>query len=270
MQRYSIRSGKGLGDSLYLQGVARHLVSKGHQLEVCTGWPDVFRPLTGKVRVSPFRRDRVDKVAHYISRKRASDTDQFTDCCISAGVRETVEFRLDWQVVDPTWSNRLGNRGGPVMLVQLPRAPMDRRDGYGMDLLPDCATIQRAIDALRDRGAFVVQIGRGAPLYRFDRLNLDLANTTSVADALDLAFLADGVLGYCSFLAPLAECLSKPALLVWSRRGLRSSNEFIRQIVPAKIFNKPTSAALMDDCAQEELDKAVDALLDQVGSRALV
>lgn len=270
MSVFSIRSGKGLGDSLYLQGVARHLVEKGERLEVCTGWPDVFRPLADKVKISPFRRDRVDRVAHYVSRKRVSNTDQFTDCCISAGVMEKVEFRLDWQLVNPSWMEVLGRGRRPVVLVQLPRAPMDRRDGYGMELLPDCRIIQRAIDALRDRGAFIVQIGRGEPLYRFHGVDLDLANSTSVADAIDLAWLCDGVLGYCSFVAPLAECLSKPALLVWSRRGLRSSNEFIRQIVPAKIFNKPTSRALMDDCTSEELGKAVDALLDQVGSRALV
>ena len=268
MSVFSIRSGKGLGDSLYLQGVARHLVENGARLEVCTSWPDVFRPLAGKVKISPFRRDRVDRVAHYVSRKRVPDTDQFTDCCISAGVMEKVEFRLDWQLVNPAWVDRLLRR--PVILVQLPRAPMDRRDGYGMELLPDCGTIQRAIDALRARDAFIVQIGRGASLYSFHGIDLDLANATSVADAIDLAWLCDGVLGYCSFIAPLAECLSKPALLVWSRRGLRSSNEFIRQIVPAKIFNKPTSRALMDDCTSEELEKAVNALLEQVGSRVLV
>ena len=266
----SIRSGKGLGDSLYLQGVARHLVERGEHPEVCTGWPDVFRPLAGKVKVSPFRRERIDCIAHYVSRKRAAGTDQFTDCCISAGIREKVEFRLDWQLVNPGWSEVLARGRRPVILVQLPRLPMDRLDGYGMDLLPDCATIQRVIDALRDQGAFIVQIGRGASLYNFQGLDLDLANTTNVADAIDLAWLCDGVLGYCSFIAPLAECLSKPALLVWSRRGLRSSNEFIRQIVPAKIFNKPTSAALMDDCTPEELSKAVDALFEQVGSQALV
>lgn len=270
MQRFSIRSGKGLGDSLYLQGVARHLVEKGEQLEVCTGWPDVFRPLADKVKVSPFRRDRVDRVAHYINRKRVPGTDQFADCCISAGIREPVEFRLDWKLVNPGWVEVLGRGRRPVILVQLPRAPMDRLDGYGMDLLPDCQTIQRAIDALRARGAFIVQIGRGAALYNFRDVDLDLANTTNVADAIDLAWLCDGMLGYCSFFAPLADCLNKPALFVWSRKGLKSPNEFIRQIVPAKIFNKPTSRTLMDDCTAEELSREVDALFEQIGSEALV
>jgi hypothetical protein len=257
----SIRSGRGLGDALYLQGVARHLVEKGQDVEVCTGWPDVFRPLADKVRVSPFRKDRLDRVAHYVSRKTIKDTDQFTDCCKSAGIDEPVDFRLDWQVVSPVWKEMISH---PLVLVQLPREPMDRKDGYGMELLPDCRTIQRAIDMLRERGVKVVQIGKGEPLYTFRNLTADLSNMTSVTDVLDLASLADGMLGYCSFMAPLAECLNRPALLVWSRRGLRSNNPFIRQIVPTKIFNKPSSRAVMDDCSDQELTEAVDAFLAAV------
>lgn len=272
MKRFSIRSGKGLGDSLYLQGIARHLVAQGIHPEVCTGWPDVFRPLAGKVTVSPFRRDRVDRVAHYINRKAVRGSDQFRDCCIAASVSDAIEFKLDWTPVNPLWRDILRrNARGPVVVVQLPRAPMDRRDGYGMELLPDCRTIQRAIDALTERGAFIVQIGKGAPLYNFQRVDLDLANNTNVADAIDVVHEADAVLGYCSFIAPLAECLGKPALLVWSRAGLKSTNPFIRQIVPEKIFNRPaTSRALMDDCTEDELRAAVNALLEQVRRPAMV
>jgi hypothetical protein len=263
----SIRSGRGLGDALYLQGVARHMVERGQEVEVCTGWPDVFMPLFGRLRVSPFRKDRLDRVAHYVSRKTIMDTDQFTDCCISAGITEKVDFRLDWQVVNPIWHEMAPK---PLVLVQLPRDPMDRKDGYGMELLPDCRMIQHAIDALRERGVRVVQVGKGEPLYTFRNLTADLANKTSVTDLLDIASLANGMLGYCSFMAPLAECLNKPALLVWSQKGLRSRNPFIRQIVPQKIFNKPSSRAVMDDCSDAELIGAVDALLEQIRSPAVV
>lgn len=263
----SLRAGRGFGDALYLQGVARHLIGQGHQIEVCTSWPDVFMPLFGKIRVSPFRKERIDRIAHYVARKTIKDTDQFSDCCHSAGISEKVEFRLDWQVVNPRWAEIIH---GPLVLVQMPREPMDRRDGYGMELLPDCRTIQRAIDILLDRGVRVVQIGKGNSLFNYANLTADLSNQTTVADILDIASLADGMLGYCSFMAPLAECLDKPALFVWSQKGLRSSNPFIRQIVPSKIFNKPSSRAVMDDCSQGELVGAADALLEQIRSPALV
>lgn len=261
----SVRSGRGLGDSLYLQGVARYFVGAGQQVEVCTNYPDVFRTLP--VKISPFRREPMDRVAHYVARKTVSGSDQFTDCCIAAGITEKVEFKLDWKVCCPRWSKVIRR---PTVLVQLPREPMDRKDGYGMELLPDCRTIQRAIDVMRDRGVHLIQIGKGIPLYKFTGINLDLANETTVSDVLDLASMADGVLGYCSFIAPLAECLNKPALLVWSRAGLKSRNPFIKQIVPAKIFNKPSSHAVMDDCSDDEITKAVDALLEQIRSPALV
>ena len=82
-----------------------------------------------------------------------------------------------------------------------------------------------AIDALKGM-AFLIQIGSGEPLFRFTGIDLDLTDQTSVCDVLDLASVADALLGYCSFFVPLAESFRKPALLVWSRAGLKSPQEF--------------------------------------------
>ena len=266
----SIRSGRGFGDSLYLQGVARHLAQAGPQpIEVCSNYPDVFLPLNGRVQVSPFRRNNVSRVAHYISRKHVKGTDQFRDCCINAGVHELVELRLDWMVQNPALIERVQRPARPIIIVHLPRAPMDRSDGYGMELLPDCRTIQRAIDLLAGC-ATIVQVGKGDPLFEFRGIDIDLANATSVADVIDVASVASGFVGYCSFIVPLAESLRKPALVVWSRRGSRSSNEFIRAITPQKIFHRVTSRAVFDDCDHPELVEAVDALCREVRSPALV
>lgn len=268
--KFAVRSGKGLGDSLYLQSVARHLVENGRtDLEVCTSWPDVFRPLTGKVLVSPFRRDCVDASFHYISRKRFPDTDQFTDCCISAGISEKIDLRLDWTPLNKKLIENLRSIGKPIVIVQLPRDPMGRPDGFGTDLLPDCKAIQKAIDRIGER-AFTVQIGAGKPLHRFRNIGLDLANRTSVADLLDVASIASGALGYCSFIAPLAESLNKPLLLVWSRAGTKSNNPFIRAITPRKIFFRSSSRYVMDDCTLPELDEAVNAFCHQIGSAEAV
>lgn len=210
-----------------------------------------------------FRRDRVSRVAHYVNRKRVPGTDQFTDCCINAGLGEGVEFRLDWDPVRPELIRHVRASGKPVLAVQLPRNPMGRDDGYGDDLLPDCKTIQQAIDGLK-REFFIIQIGKGAPLYRFSGLDVDYANRTSVADCIDLVSAADAVLGYCSFIVPLAECLGKPGLFVWSQRGLNSKNPFVKSITPQKIFNRRSSVAVLDDCSERELAGAVDALCEQV------
>jgi hypothetical protein len=265
----SIRSGRGLGDSLYLQSIARHLIGKGERVKVCSNYPDVFRPLAASVQVEPFRRDRVDRTAHYITRKGIKGTDQFIDCCINAGVGQNVELRLDWKVGNGRLVERALRAELPVVVVQLPRYPMGRADGYGMELLPDYLVLQRAIDHLR-QWAFVVQVGQGDSLHRFSGIDLDLANATTVGEMIDVASVAAGFLGYCSFMVPLAESLGKPSLFVWSRRGLNSANVFIRRITPDKIFHRAETLHVVDDCQPPDLTEAMDALYRQVRVPALV
>lgn len=264
----SIRAGMGLGDALYLQSIVRHLLKRGNKLEVCTAWPDVFRPVKSQIILSEFRRERITRVAHYTDRKRISGTDQFQDCCLRAGIPEPVDLRLDWEPLNLDLVRGLRYKLRPIVVVQLPRAPMDRTDGFGADLLPNCGVIQRAIDMIGNR-AYFVQVGSGAPLYRFSGIDLDLANKTSVTDLLDVGYAADAFLGYVSYIVPLAESLKKPALLIWSRKGLNSiepRREFIRSITPQKILHRESSRAVIDDCSQAELAGAVHGLCDQIAS----
>ena len=247
----SIRGGSGLGDSIYLQAVCRYLVQR-ERLKVCSDWPDVFRPLGDKVTLAPFSR-KVDLLAHYSSRKALTNSTQWEDVCACAGIGEKIDLRLDW-VPETTLDIR------PYVCVQLPRAPMGRSDGFGSDLLPDCRLIQRAIDALRDRFA-IVQIGAGEPLFRFKHLDLDLAGKTSVAGLLDVAAGASGFLGYVSYIVPLAESLDKPAMLVWSHKGLRRGHPYIRQITPAKILSKPSCKFVIDNWPLADIDKVFDGFL---------
>lgn len=264
----SIRVASGLGDSLYLQSIARYLVEKGHDVEVCSDWPDVFLPLKGRIKVSPFRRDNITRSAHYSMRKKTPGTDQFQDCCIAAGIRDPVDLRLDWKPINLALVARVKSSGRPVVAVQLPRKPMNRPDNFGADLLPDCNVIQRAIDLIGNR-AYFVQIGSGEPLFKFSGIDIDLSNQTSVSDLIDAAWAADAFLGYVSFIVPLAESLGKPALLVWSRRGLNSNEprrEFIRSITPQKILHRKSSRFVIDDCSGAELAEAVNALCGQIRS----
>lgn len=264
----SIRCGSGLGDSLYLQAAVRHLVRRGLPMEVCSNWPDVFWPLGDKVKVSPFRRP-VDINAHYAPRKHVPHTTQFQDICIRAGARGTPELKLDWTPRNFPLVEQI-KAMSPVLVVHVPRRPFDRKDGFGTELLPDCGRIQQGIDRAKARGCKIVQVGKGDALYQFGGIDLDLNNRTSVSDLIDIAYAADGLLGYVSFFVPLAESLDKPALFVWSRRGAESATEFVRQITPKKILHKPSSRAVFDDCHEVEIFRAVDELSRQSGSRPQV
>ena len=234
----SIRAGKGLGDALYLQAVARH-ISRKERLRVCSGWPDVFRNLD--VEVVPFTR-QADINAHYTLRKWRTDTDQFEDCCIQAGIKEPVDFLIDWEPA----GSFVPNRVKPVVLVLIPRMPMDRADGFARELLPRREAYQAAIDGLKGL-ATLVMVGSGKPLYELDGIDVDLTNRTSVSGLLDIASQADGFLGYCSFFVPLAESFNKPGLFVWARAGLMSRTPYIRQITPTKILHRDSSLYVIDD-----------------------
>lgn len=258
-----IRCGRGLGDSIYLYAVVRHLVAKGIRLEVCSDWPDVFRALAGKVSVVPFTRANVKYLAHYASRK-AQKTKQFEDCCINAGITEPVDLVLDWSPVNMALVERLRGVGKPVIYVQLPRAPMGRTDGFGREILPDCRRIQAVIDRIGSR-AYFVQVGKGKPLFDFTGIDLDLANQTTVSDVIDIGYASDAFLGYCSYMVALAEALNKPELVVWSRKGLKAIDQYIARITPQKILQRESSRFVIDDCSDEQLCEAADALLGQAG-----
>ena len=256
----SIRAGRGIGDSLYLQAVARHIIRRnGEPLRICSDWPDIFRPLGKMANVVPFTRLGVDIIAHYSLRKKHTDTTQFQDCCIQAGIQEPVELKLDWKIRNPELIASLPT-GKPLVLVQLPRNPMGRTDGFGKELMPDCRVLQRLINWLKPH-ATIAQIGAGSPLFRFECLDIDLANKTSVSDLLDIASVADGFLGYCSFIVPLAESFDKPGLFVWSRKGLNLNQPYIRAITPKKILEKKTSKFLIDDCSDDETRQAAEIFL---------
>lgn len=253
----TIRGGMGLGDALYVQAVARHLVRQGQAIRAATAWPDVFRPLG--IECIPFTRQGAQIVAHYSMRK-GYPTGQFEDCCIQAGIRVPVELKLDWKVEDSALAERLISHGRPIVLVQLPRNPMGRTDGFGAELLPDCSRIQSAIDALRGR-ALLVQVGAGRPLFRFTGIDVDLANETTVAQLLDVASVSFGAIGYVSFMLPLCESLEKRALLVWSRKGLKSQTPYVRQITPAKVVHRKDLVVSVNDGAGDDIDAAVESFL---------
>ena len=242
----SIRCGRGLGDSLYLQAVVRHLLLKGGlSMRVASDYPDVFLSLGKRVQVISFTR-RVDITAHYVTRKAITTTTQFQDCCIRAGIEEPAELRLDWTITNPGLHAKIRETGKPVLVVQMPRSPMGRTDGFGKTLLPDCRALQLLLDQHRDTH-HLVQIGAGQPLFRLRGLHHDMANKTSVAELIDIVHAADECLGYPSFLVPLAESLGKPALFVWSARGLRDGQQFIRAITPQKLLHKASSRCVVDE-----------------------
>lgn len=246
-----IRGGSGLGDSLYLRPICEYLARAGNVVTALSNFPDVF--LDSGCAVEPFRRDRVDMIAHYVGGKHNAATTIWQDICAHAGV--SVPLRFEWSTRNKRLVRRLeqGAAGRPLLLVHGGREPMGRRDKFGIELLPFEHAFAAVAEALDD--CYRVRVGRGDQLYPIP-CDIDLTNQTSVADVLDIAKASAGIVSMCGFPLPLAEALDKPALFVWSSRGLASAHSFIKSVTPAKMLSKPSSRFVMDDRPVEELQEA--------------
>jgi hypothetical protein len=252
----TIRAGRGLGDAIYLQSVVRHLAQKEQNLTVCTDWQDVFLPLRDKVKFLPFTRQNIRIIAHYSARKSFKDTTQFKDCCVQAGINEPVELKIDWVQINKELIESI-KTDKPLLVVALPRAPMGRNDRFAIDLLPKKDIYQMAVDILKEKYT-ILQIGAGKPIYNLENIDIDLTDKTSVTDLFDIASVADGFLGYCSYIIPLAESFNKKGLYIWANKGLRSAEQYINTITPQKILEHSNSKYFIDNWDEPKIRQIID------------
>ncbi len=252
----TIRAGSGLGDSIYLRPIAEYYLQHRAPATVLSNYPDVFADMPGLV-IEPFRRDRVDIVAHYTAGKTNLLTTQFEDMCAAAGIPAPA-FEIRWPMRETCLTREVRELAADrrIVLVHGGREPFNRRDGFGMDLLPDWSAFD-AVTQLLDRWrCFTIGIGDDKLVYSPD-VDLDLNGRTSVADLFDLARLAHGMVAQCSFAVPLAEALDRPLLAIWASAAAQSKTAYVRSITPKKILSKPTSSYIMDDAGWTEISGAV-------------
>lgn len=265
-----VRGGSGLGDSIYIQSLTRHLAAQDSRRDVValSDWPDVFR-FTPGVRVEPFQRIGGNiLVAHYAPRKGHQETTQWYDTIFAAGLRGEIPLHMDWVTSDRNLTDQIRDMsaGKPLVAVQLPRAPMGRTDGFGADLLPTAAGLQSMIDALTGR-AFLVLVGKGRPVHRLHGIDLDLTNQTSIPQLIDVYKEVDACAGYPSFMIPLAESLGKPGLYVWAHSGLTSESVWSRRVTPRKVIHyKNLGQAIVDNSPESKFQEEADALLERARS----
>lgn len=249
-----IRGGRGFGDSIYIRPIAEHFVRSGRAACVLSDYPEVF--IGSGARVEPFNRHGANIVAHYVHGKENPATTQWQDVCRSA--RVTAPLRFEWRVRNEALIARIRKnaRGRMVLLVHGGRHPMDRRDGFGEELLPTKESFDYVLAKLRD--CYRVQIGRADQIYPLS-CDLNLNGETSVADVLDLASMCNGIVAQCSFAVPLAEVFDKPLLAVWSARAAKSKTPFIRQTTPQKVLSAPRDTFIFDDWTADQIRESIRA-----------
>jgi len=249
-----IRSGNGLGDNLYLLAIVQELIRKGKNLQVCTKYPELFNHLP--VETDDFSRSNIDILAHY-SKRKEENTNQWEDICIQAGLRP-FPFKIDWNPGDsgPKMEVLERAKGRKILIVQGGRIPMARKDGFGMELLPEERLFNLVSRKLTGE-YFRVQIGDSKNLFDIEH-DFSLNGGTSVPELMDVASIADGFVSQCSFLIPLAEGFGKKGLFLWSQKGLSSDHRYIARITPRKILSSEKSFYVMDGWRDDEIIKVVD------------
>lgn len=244
-----IRSGSGLGDSLYMRPVVDYFAHQGPAVAL-SDYPDIF--IGSGAKVEPFRRYAYDVAAHYVAGKNNPKTNQWQDVCQTAGIEE-IAFRMGWSVRNGDLVSTLRRQAGsrPFVLVHGGREPMGRADGFAREMLPRREAMDATLSGLADY--FLIGIGGGQQVHYPLKVDADLSGKTSVSDLLDLAFVCHGAVGQCSYLVPLAEIFDKPLLIVWAGAGLSSASAYIKTIRPSKVFCKSTSSYVVDDWDPELL-----------------
>jgi hypothetical protein len=246
-----VRGGAGLGDALYVRVIGEYLARQRHKVTCCSNYVDVFRGAA--VVVEPFSRVRINRLAHYSMARTRADTTQWQDVCNSAKVPH-IPLRFAWTVQNAGLVNDLRRRaeGRPLVVIHGGRAPFGRTDGLGIKLVPERRGFDAALGELRD--CFLVRVGNAESMYPLD-VHTDLKASTTVADVIDIVATCDAVVAQVSFMLPLAACLDKPLLAVWSARGLESTTEVVRQITPSKILERKESRYVMDDWTPEQIKR---------------
>ena len=254
------RAGRGLGDSLYLRPICEHIKRAGEQVIALTDYPEVF--VGAAIPTQPFDKRTANLVAHYTKGKSTPHTTQFEDCCTMAGVPTDLPFKIDWRPCSPdkVKAVRARARGRPLVLIHGGRAPMNRTDGYGMEIVPAPHAFRAAVAEMRD--CYRVLVGKVEQLYTIEH-DENLSGQTSILDLLDLAHGCDKVVAQCSFAVPLAEVFDKPLLAIWSAKGLESPKEFVRAIRPEKVFTRGArDHFIMDDWHLDKIRESARAFRD--------
>lgn len=249
-----VRGGSGLGDSIYLRPIVEYFVKKGDSVTALSNYPDVF--IGSGANVEPFRRDRVNVVAHYTSGKSDTTTTQFQDMCNCAKT-PPLAMSFNWKTKNKKLLARLNEQamGRKMIVAHGGRAPMGRTDGFGIELLPNESAFDLVLSELKD--CFIVTIG-GNDGKKYDLSSeLDLTGQTSVSDMLDIIKASDGVVAQCSFAIPMAECLGVPFLGIWAERGMRSAQGYIKTITPKKVLSKASSRFVVDDWDADRIREEV-------------
>lgn len=245
-----LNASKGLGDAIHMRAIALHLLRRGEQVTVFTGWAEVFgdlpvivKPLSARTgdedlrHAKPCLHCRIEAVTHL---------DAFAMACLQAGIEEPVDLLMDWRIRNINLVQRVRQEadGRPVLLFQ----PLKKASNVNQALArPHREAFAAFVAGRADH--FRVKIGRPQDLQPDGHppCDLDLTGKTSVPDVFDLGMACDAAFGESCFVLVMAEAMSKPFTWMFSRRGIESGRTHVQNIRPGRVFHKRHLATAVYD-----------------------
>lgn len=241
-----LRLPAGWGDSIYDIAIVKELLHQFPEIKIRTRHPSLFTWIPG-VTAEPWKKHGEDITAHYSGRKQDPQTNQWQDLLIACRLDHGIPFKVEWKIHNQKIIDRVKESasGRPICIVASPHVVFGRADGYGHELTPKWERFDEIVQSMNGK-MFFVEVGL-TKMRSVSGCDLSLVGKVSDTDTMDLASSCDFVLGQHGYAIPLAEAFDKPLFVVYSERGLRSCDPYIRYCTAKKTFSKPTSKYAVDN-----------------------
>ena len=264
MTKIEIRGPSGVGDAIYMNSITQAFAWQFEKVLVRTKFPEIFR-YCKRVEPVQFKKGGADKEFNYGGKRRSDQsTTQWQDLLITAGLPLTTPYKTAWEFTNHKLIENIREKSKDkkILVMSTPHTPFNRLDKFGLELIPNYKKFRPVLERAKADNYFTIQIGRGKALFDFGELiDLNLTNTTSVCDILDVSKIGDAFAGQCGFIVPLAEGFEKPLFLIFARRGLNSREEFLSNITGQKICSTKDGYHVADDLPDELVAKEFEKCL---------
>jgi hypothetical protein len=259
MSEICLKGASGLGDTIIAYPIIKHYSKLYDTVHYMTDYPELYKSI-GNVKCYPHQKinyiqdgDKkigVDIRFTYCGRKYTPGSSQFEDSCISAGIKEKLDFNIDW----PS-KNEQYEKQRPICILAAPYEPFGREDEWGAILRINPKIMHAIVDEYKDRVDFI-QIGNRFVLHKINGVTYDMVNKTNVTELMDLVKMADVGLSQVGNLLPMCEALGVKTFTIFSEEALKCDNRFISSITPEKVVHyKDMNISVKDT----EIKKAVES-----------
>lgn len=228
---FKIKGQRGFGDSICLIPVVSYL-SKFCQVEVYTDHNQIFENLNVKI----FSYDKFEKInASYLNDKKNKKTNQFQDICKSIGLKnKKLEFQINCE-------NKTKKNIFLFRKLYKPLSGIKNKFKEVEFLMPEKNKFEDIIE--KNKSKFkCIQFGFKDDLG-FDNIDEDITfEKNDYGRLVDLISCSNRVFTQVGHVLHLSEGIGIQTHVIFSKKGLYCSNDFINSITPDKvIFTKNTT-----------------------------